>query len=256
VKTIESDPGDSAGSKEAARAPAQKTERTAVRYLPAVIPVPLGLTTAFIVRDHSVLLVDTGNPGDETAILAAVKKAGISPDEVSLILVTHGHPNNYGSADALRELTGAPVAVHEADADAMRLGFDGLRLPARIIPRLIGLAGGRKTAPGFGGVEPDIVIRGPADLTPFGVRGRVLPTPGHTPGSVSVLVAGGTVIIGDLLSALFAGGRPRLPFRMDNPVAAHRSLRTLLAFGPELVYAAHGGPWPGAEVLRRLGNGR
>lgn len=256
MKTSESDPGDFAGRRGTARAPAQKTERTAVRYLPAVIPVPLGLTSAFIVRDRSVLLIDTGNPGDETAILAAVKKAGIGPEEVSLILVTHGHPNNYGSADALRELTGAPVAVHEADADAMRLGSDGLRFPAGIIPRLVGLAGGSKTVPGSGGVEPDIVIRGPADLTAFGVRGRVLPTPGHTPGSVSVLVAGGTVIIGDLLSAFFAGGRPRLPFRMDNPVAAHRSLRTLLTFGPERVYAAHGGPWPGSEVLRRLGNGR
>ncbi len=256
MRTADPDPKGSAGSGQATRAPARKTESAAVRYLPTVIPLPLGPTTAFIVRDHSVLLIDTGNPGDETTILAAMRKAGIRPDEISLILVTHGHPGNYGSADALRELTGAPVAVHEADAGAMRLGFDRLRFPAGIIPRLMGFAGGGKTAPGSSGVEPDIVVRGIADLAAFGVRGRIVPTPGHTSGSISVLVAGGTAIVGDLLSALFPGGRPRLPFRMDDPAAARRSLRTLLAFGPERVYGAHGGPWPGTEVLRRFGNGR
>ncbi|MDK2891528.1 MAG: hypothetical protein PWR21_2160 [Methanoculleus sp.] len=120
---------DRNGSAGSGRAPVTKTENAAVRYLPAVISVPLGPTTAFIVRDQCVLLVDTGNPGDETVILAAMRKAGIRPDEVSLILVPHGHPDHCGSADALRELTAAPVAVHEADAALMRLGFDGLRFP-------------------------------------------------------------------------------------------------------------------------------
>lgn len=240
---------------QAVRAPAPRMERTAARCLPAVIPVPLGLTTAFIVRDRGVLLVDAGNPGDEPAILAAMRRAGIRPDEVSLILVTHGHPGHYGSADALRDRTGAPVAVHAADAGAVRRGVAGLLSSARIVPRLIGFAAGRVSAPRPGGIEPDIVIESAADLAVFGIRGRVIPTPGHTPGSVSVLIAGGTAIVGDLLSALLPGGRPRLPFRTGDPAAARRSLRALLAFGPERVYAAHGGPWSGSEVSRRFGNG-
>ncbi|KAF5087097.1 Metallo-beta-lactamase superfamily protein [anaerobic digester metagenome] len=229
---------------------------SATRRLPAVVAVPLGATSAFIVRDRSVLLVDTGNPGDEATILAAMKQAGLRRDEVSLILVTHGHPENYGCAEALRDLTGAPVAVHEADAGAVRLGVGGLRFPAGVVPGLIRFVRERKIDSGSGGVEPDIIIGGIADLGAFGIRGRIVPTPGHTPGSVSVLIAGGTAIVGDLLSAVVPGGRPRLPFRMDDPVAARRSLLDLLAFGPELVYAARGGPWRGAAVLRWFGNGR
>ncbi|MCK9277216.1 MAG: MBL fold metallo-hydrolase [Methanoculleus sp.] len=243
------------GSGQATRSPAQKTESGADRYLPAVIPVPLSLTTAFIVRDRGVLLIDTGNPGDGATILAAMRKAGIRPDDLSLILVTHGHPGHYGSAEMLRELTGAPVAVHSADAGVMRFGLTGLLFPGCIIPRLIGFATGRVSAPGSGGVEPDIIVEGTANLAAFGVRGRVIPTPGHTPGSVSILIAGGTAIIGDLLSALLPGGRPRLPFRTGDPAAARKSLRALLAFGPEWVYAAHGGPWSGAEIRRRFGYG-
>lgn len=255
MRTAESDMRDPAGRGRATRVPAE-TENAAGRYLPAVIPVPLGLTTAFVVRDRGVLLIDTGNPGDEAAILAAMRGAGIRPDEVSLILVTHGHPDHCGSADALRDRTGAPVAVHEVDAGLMRRGTDGLLFPARALLRLFGLAAGRVSIPDTTGVEPDILIEGPADLGAFGVRGRVIPTPGHTPGSVSVLVAGGSVIVGDLLSALLPGGRPRLPFTTDDPAAARRSLRALLTFGPERIYAAHGGPWSGIEVWRRFGGRR
>ncbi len=253
---MKADGRSTVGSAGSGRVLEQKTKSPAARSLPAVVAVPLGATTAFIVRDQSALLVDTGNPGDEVAILTAMKQAGIRRDEVSLILVTHGHPENYGSADALRELTGAPVAVHEADAGAVRLGVDGLRFPARVVPGLIRLVRERRIVSGPGGIEPDIIIEGIADLGAFGLRGRIVPTPGHTPGSVSVLLAGGTAIVGDLLSALFPGGRPRLPFRMDDPVAARRSIADLLALGPEQVYATHGGPWRGAAVLRRFGNGR
>ncbi|MFY1644584.1 MBL fold metallo-hydrolase, partial [Methanoculleus bourgensis] len=82
-----------------------------------------------------------------------------------------------------------------------------------------------------------------------------IPTPGHTPGSVSILVAGGTAIVGDLLVALLRGGRPRMSFRAEDPATARRSLGTLLTFGPERIYAAHGGPWSGTEVRRRFGEG-
>ncbi|KAF5049811.1 Metallo-beta-lactamase superfamily protein [anaerobic digester metagenome] len=244
--------GGSAGS---GGPPGRKGKGPAVRRLPAVVAVPLGATSAFIVRDQGVLLVDTGNPGNEAVVLVAMKQAGIRPDEVSLILITHGHQENYGSADALRELTGAPIAVHDADADAVRVGVGGLRFPVGIVPRLIGLAAGNAT-PGPGGVEPDIVIGGVADLAAFGIRGRVIPTPGHTPGSVSVLVAGGTAIVGDLISALFPGGRARLPFRTEDSAAARRSIRGLLALEVERIYAAHGGPWSGKEVSGRFGNSR
>lgn len=244
-----------AGNGQAVRAPAQKLESAAARYLPAVIPVPLTLTTAFIVRDRGVLLVDTGNPGDGAAILTAMRREGIGPDDVTLILITHAHPDHYGSADALRDLTGAPIAIHSADAGTMRLGFDGLPFPTGIIPRLIGFATGRMTVLDSGGVEPDIIIEGTADLAAFGIRGSVIPTPGHTPGSVSILVAGGTAIVGDLLVALLRGGRPRMSFRAEDPAAARRSLGTLLTFGPERIYAAHGGPWSGTEVRRRFGEG-
>jgi len=125
----------------------------------------------------------------------------------------------------------------------MRLGFDGLPFPTGIIPRLIGFATGRMTVLDSGGVEPDIIIRGhrrPCGLRDQGVR---YPHAGAYPGSVSILVAGGTAIVGDLLVALLRGGRPRMSFRAEDPAAA----REESWYTPHLRAGTHlrgaRGPW-------------
>lgn len=239
------------------RAPVLGAMSFTAGYLPSVIPVPLTRISAFIVRDRGVLLlIGAGNPGDEGAILTMMREVGVRNDEVSLILVTHGHPDHYGSADALRDLTGAPIAMHSTDAGIMRQGSGGLRLPTRVLRRLAGFAGGRAPIPGSGGVEPDIIIGGPADLAAFGIRGRIIPAPGHTSDSASILVAGGTAIVSDPPSTLFPGGRSRLPFGMDDLEAARRSLYILLAYGSERIYAVHGGPWSKTDVWRWFGEKR
>ncbi len=45
-------------------------------------------------------------------------------------------------------------------------------------------------------VEPDVLLHGETSLEEFGVRARVIETPGHTAGSVSVVLPGGEIIAG------------------------------------------------------------
>ena len=70
-------------------------------------------TNAFLVQGEAGrLLVDTGPPGAEGRLLAALAAQGVDPESLALILITHGHTDHYGSAAALREHTGAPLAMH------------------------------------------------------------------------------------------------------------------------------------------------
>ncbi|NJK87915.1 MAG: MBL fold metallo-hydrolase [Bacteroidales bacterium] len=66
-------------------------------------------------------------------------------------------------------------------------------------------------APGFNtwfqykSCEPDILINGIFDLNPLGFDAVILPTPGHTPGSISIIVGNELAFVGDTLFSVFHG---------------------------------------------------
>lgn len=155
----------------------------------------LGFSNAFLLRGDKTIIVDTGRPGNETRILQALEQRNISPADVSLILLTHGHFDHFGSARALKQKLNVPVAIHHLDHVALQNGKDPALHPTRFTGKLLKLFLHGKTE----SFEPDIIIRSEFNLEDYGVSGRVIHTPGHTPGSLSIMLANHDVIIGDLL---------------------------------------------------------
>ena len=148
-----------------------------------IIPVMLGMVNAYLVKQVGAILIDTGVPGSEQAILNAMQAAGIGKGECRLILVTHAHGDHAGSAARLQEMTGALVAVHEDDAGhdpgpGCRAGLVPDRVDRTVCRSLLGSV----NRAGYPPVNPDIVLDGTMDLAPFGIDGTVIPTPGLIPG--------------------------------------------------------------------------
>jgi hydroxyacylglutathione hydrolase len=238
------------------------------KMVETVIQIDTGrFTNAFLLRGGGgSILVDTGCPGRADLILARLAEHGVTPNDVRLILITHGHTDHFGSAAALRERTGAPVAVHALDANAVRQGIhqpDSLQPTGWLIALLMRISALRTLAvpdraPAF---EPDVVFEkewrldeyastlrrgsGQALLSAGGITGRVLLTPGHTPGSVSVLLDSGEAIVGDMIIGNFL----RLLHKPGPPIVSWdlernwESVRQLLALSPRIVYVGHGGPF-------------
>jgi glyoxylase-like metal-dependent hydrolase (beta-lactamase superfamily II) len=88
-------------------------------------------------------------------------------------------------------------------------------------------------------------------LAVFGIPGRVLHTPGHSPGSMSVLLDSGEAFVGDLaMSGFPLRLAPGLPIFADDMATLKESWQLLLAQGARMIYPAHGKPFE-AEVMRR-----
>lgn len=208
-----------------------------------VTKIQLRLSNAYLIQDERAILVDSGSPGESQAILKALAGAGVDASSLSLLLHTHGHSDHAGSTAELRRLSGAPVAIHTADAAMLRSGRNGPLPPTRLESRLIKPFVDKP----FPAVKPDFVFDSELDLTPYGVDGRVVMTPGHTAGSVSVLLASGEAIVGDvlmggLMGGTFQAGKPNLHYFVQDPGQLRQSLAFLLAQPLHTLYVGHGGP--------------
>jgi hydroxyacylglutathione hydrolase len=88
-----------------------------------IIPVSLGFVKAFLVKGERTVVVDSGfNKRAPRKILRAMRANGIRPSDVSLLLVTHAHGDHTGGLAVLKELTGAPVAVHASETEFLEAG--------------------------------------------------------------------------------------------------------------------------------------
>ncbi|MGB8707599.1 MAG: MBL fold metallo-hydrolase [Dehalococcoidia bacterium] len=102
-------------------------------------------------------------------------------------------------------------------------------------------------------LKPNIIIEGELDLSKFGVDGKVIHTPGHTPGSVSVILPNGEFIVGDLIMrGMLRFWQPNYPLFADNMFQLKESLKLILRKKPTKIYCTHGGLFNHKSVLRRF----
>ena len=166
------------------------------------------------------VVIDPG--GDEDEILEVLN---YNQFQLKLIIDTHGHFDHVDANQPLKEATGARIAIHEADAQmldkpsAEAMFFTGNRL---------------RTS------QADILLK-ENDILTFGqYRLKVLHTPGHTPGGISLVLEDHTyVYVGDLL---FAGSIGRTDFPGGDYDALINGVRTkIFPLGDKYtVYPGHG----------------
>jgi glyoxylase-like metal-dependent hydrolase (beta-lactamase superfamily II) len=227
-----------------------------------VVTIPVtgrAIVNAFLLLGRHAVVVDTGVPGSGPRILAALAEHGVTVSDVTAIVVTHGHIDHFGSAAYLREELGAPIVAHSADAAAYASGrsLAGSLRPTGPFGRVFGTM-----PPAHGHTEPftpDVVLDRPTTLHEFGVAAEILHTPGHTPGSISVLTDTGEVLAADLIAGSFLGAVRRKPanppFHLDRALNLD-SLDAVLERGPSVIHVGHGGPLDPAHVRRWAGRER
>jgi glyoxylase-like metal-dependent hydrolase (beta-lactamase superfamily II) len=212
-----------------------------------IIPV-YGFSNSFIVKGDRAIIVDTGILQQHKKILAALEANGISRDQVSLIVLTHGHGDHYGCLKPLTEALGAPVMCGWPDAEYVEKGDSAPVVPVDMKGHVMKLFTGAKADP----CRVDAVVKEDLDLKAYGVDARVLTTPGHTKGSISVLVSDGGCMMGDLIASLvFKNSIGRSPFA-EAPDSIGPSLKKIIDSGAKYFYPGHGNRWDAAAVSKKF----
>jgi glyoxylase-like metal-dependent hydrolase (beta-lactamase superfamily II) len=221
-----------------------------------IYPLDVGFTSCFVIKGEGTILVGGGAPGKKRAFIQAMEAIPIDPREVRLIVITHGHFDHYYSASEFQELTGAPIAMHRSDKESVEKGSKlmpgGLSPWGSLVSALL-----RLMAPFLRMKSVDVgVIIGDEGLSlkEYGVPGRIIHTPGHTDGSVSVLLDSGEAFVGDLaVNTLPLRLNPGLPVLGNDMERVKESWRTLLREGVATVYPSHGKPFHVDVILEALG---
>lgn len=194
------------------------------------------VNTFAFVDEGGVTLVDCGIASAAGRIVAGLAAIGKTPREVSRILLTHAHPDHAGGASEVRRRTGAPVLAHAADAEFAEIGksppADPSTFGGRLVRRLTRNAK----------FEPIEVAQrlGDGDVLDVGGGLRVLHTPGHSPGHVSLLhQPSGLLITGDAIFNV-AGLRRSPAFLCSDVRLTERTMHVLGDLDYEIVAFTHG----------------
>ena len=218
-----------------------------------VVPIKLGSVSVFLIKGSKPILIDTGYKNCEDKIIKAIEASGVNPKDIELIIITHGHNDHFGSAKALWEKLGAKIAIHKKDVDNIIKGNNGDLKPKGIFLKVLFFISnlfGKETKDE--GLEPDIIIEDEIDLNSYGVNGRVIFTPGHTKGSISVVLDNGDAIIGDLLMKLFPWGKPAKAAWAEDAEESDISTKKVIKIASRNIYMSHGGVISVNEIAPRF----
>lgn len=183
--------------------------------------MPLGVmgTNCYLVFDDQKqgVLIDPG--ANATFILNAIQEQGVT---LHYILLTHGHFDHVGALEEVRRATGAPVAIHHDDAYRLpQVDKEGARFGVYTAPQ-----------------QPaDLLLKDEQTLEAGDLQLRILHTPGHTEGGITIL-CGQAMFTGD---TLFCDGVGRTDLPGGDELELHNSLVRIASFCDNYaVYPGHG----------------
>jgi len=221
--------------------------------LPGVtaLTFPKALVNAFLVEADVLTLIDTGTPGGADKILAAIRGAGHGERDLERIVVTHRHSDHAANAAELARVTGASVLCSPVDAPYIREGTEQPR-PRPATPLGQVMVPYVKVALPWSlpAVAAQDSLVGDAMVGPF----RVIDTPGHTAGHVSLLwVDRGVLFAGDAAAHITSlGPHPAA----DDPATARQSFASLSHLEFDAACFGHGRPLIGAAAQFRAAAGQ
>jgi glyoxylase-like metal-dependent hydrolase (beta-lactamase superfamily II) len=240
-----------------------------LRFERIIVPTPyaVGPANVYVFPDGPITLFDCGpnTPATENALLLGLAAISLAPEQIGRIVISHAHPDHYGMAPHLREISGATILVGEGDlpklADHSMLVATGRLLLQAGMPMEQLIEMGERERKLGSQIRPEVEEASPlrdGDRVAFeGFELEVLHLPGHTAGHICLYHhESGVLFSGDTLLLDISPNPLIEPDPMD-PTERRRSLIEYLESLDRLstlrlttVFPGHGPPIedPGAVI--------
>jgi glyoxylase-like metal-dependent hydrolase (beta-lactamase superfamily II) len=204
-----------------------------------VIRILFGRSNVFLVTNgEKNILVDT-SPGRVWKKLdKRLKSLHIS--RVDYLIITHAHYDHAENAHKLKTCYNAQVIAHKIEADDLSSGgnwkVDGTNAFTRFIIKILSKSVAGKMT--FESCPTDLLVEDKMDMAGMGFHAYILHTPGHTPGSISLIVDDEIALVGDCMFGVFKGSAFP-PFGLDTRQMIE-SWGKLLDTGCRIFLPSHG----------------
>ncbi len=182
------------------------------------------------------LLIDTGLRSKRKRLLKILNQAGCRPENLKLIVITHGDFDHTGNGAFLHTQFRCPIAMHKDDSLMVELGdmFVNRTKGKKIVRKII------NKAFQFERFKPDNLLVDGNKLNDFGWNATVIHLPGHSKGSIGIVTAEKQFFCGDLLENT---KKPQINPIMDNNKEMKESISKLTLFAIDEIYPGHGRPF-------------
>lgn len=173
----------------------QITENVHAIKIPFHVKTDSGILERFVytylITGNEIYLIDSGVVSSEGVIFNYMDKIGLKPEDISLMILTHSHPDHIGSAKSIKEKSGCKILAHPNEKSWIE-NID-LQAKERPVPNFHSLV--------EGSIDVDETLED-GDKVNLGkdIIIKVIHTPGHSKGSISLLIEKeGVLITGDVI---------------------------------------------------------
>ncbi len=211
-----------------------------------VITINYGIVSkGYVIRDNGkTVLVDAGLYYDQPGWLFNLVMSGVMPNEIDLIVLTHGHFDHAAGIHHAKTLTGAKLLAHVGAKRFIETGeFDPYVARNELGQAFIDQIANPAPLDVPECVEIDYPVCEDCDLHEMGINARVLMTPGHTSDSISLVYDSGETFAGDTILDPFGQGICTYAVICPDKDALVASAKKLLDAGAKTYYSGHGGPF-------------
>ncbi len=167
------------------------------------------------------LLVDAGWPELLSRFMSELKSYRVDIHEIKYVLATHNHPDHAGLVQTVKRLSGARQLIPEAQIATLPTLAEFYKNSRDYEPIVVS--------------RDDLVSPDRKTLAAIGIQGEIVPTPGHSADSVSLVLDSGMAFIGDLHLPDMVGEEAEEETRA--------SWQRLAEKKAQVIYPAHGNPF-------------